>query len=247
MKLTFAGSGDAFGSGGRFNTCIHVERDKADGGSILIDCGASSMIALRSLGLQPKAISTIVLSHLHGDHFGGIPFFLLDAQFVSKRTTGLTIAGPEGAEARIQAAMEVLFPGSSGIAWSFGLKFVEMPAGEVTQVEDIDVRTTLVSHPSGAPSLALRLDMDGRTIAFSGDTEWTDDLFDVASEADLFICECYMYGRPVRFHLDYDTIASKLSTLRAKRIILTHMGQSMLENLSASSIETAEDGLVVEV
>ena len=133
MQLQFVGSGDAFGSGGRFNTCIHVERDKAQAGNVLIDCGASSMIALRRLDLQPNAISTIVLSHLHGDHFGGIPFFLLDAQFVSKRTTGLIIAGPEGTEARTKAAMEVFFPGSSSIAWSFGLDFIEMPAGETTR------------------------------------------------------------------------------------------------------------------
>lgn len=247
MRLTFAGSGDAFGSGGRFNTCIHVERDKAEAGDVLIDCGASSMIALRRLDLQPQAVSTIVLSHLHGDHFGGIPFFLLDAQFVSKRTTSLTIAGPEGTEARIKAAMDVFFPGSSDIAWSFGLDFIEMPAGETTRVENIDVSTVPASHPSGAPSLALRLDFGDRTIAFSGDTEWVDGLIDIASAADLFICECYMYGRPVPYHLDYDTIASKLPSLKAKRMILTHMSQSMLQNISASSIETAEDGLVVDV
>ena len=93
MHFTFLGSGDAFGSGGRFNTCFHVA---ATEGAFLIDCGASSMIAMRRFGADPNAIGTICLSHLHGDHFGGLPFFLLDARFISGRCAPLTIAGPQG-------------------------------------------------------------------------------------------------------------------------------------------------------
>ena len=80
MRLQFLGSGDAFGSGGRFNTCFHLER--ANRGNVLIDCGASSMVAIRKWGVDPNAISTVLVTHLHGDHFGGLPFFLLDGQTV---------------------------------------------------------------------------------------------------------------------------------------------------------------------
>ncbi|MBV8411843.1 MAG: MBL fold metallo-hydrolase [Alphaproteobacteria bacterium] len=83
MRLQFLGSGDAFGSGGRFNTCFHLERSAH--GNVLIDCGASSMIAIRKWQVDPNVISTIVVTHLHGDHFGGIPFFLLDAQLIIAR------------------------------------------------------------------------------------------------------------------------------------------------------------------
>src|SRR5579864_4417433 len=70
MRLEFLGSGDAFGSGGRFNTCFRLERA---GGDVLIDCGASSLIAMRQRGVDPNAIALVVISHLHGDHFGGLP------------------------------------------------------------------------------------------------------------------------------------------------------------------------------
>ena len=78
MRLTIVGSGDAYGSGGRFNTCFLVESTKA---TLLIDCGASSLVALKARGIDPTRIDGVILSHLHGDHFGGLPFLLLDAQF----------------------------------------------------------------------------------------------------------------------------------------------------------------------
>src|SRR5690242_10684844 len=109
MKVTFLGSGDAFGSGGRFNTCFFVETGS---GNFLIDCGASSLIAIRKFGVDPNTISTIFISHLHGDHFGGLPFLLLDAQFYSKREAPLTLVGPPGFRERLAQAMELFFPGS---------------------------------------------------------------------------------------------------------------------------------------
>ncbi|MFN8459783.1 MAG: MBL fold metallo-hydrolase [Anaerolineae bacterium] len=81
VTITFAGSGDTFGSGGRFQTCIHVEAGTT---RFLLDCGASSLIALKRWRMDLPAIDVILVTHLHGDHFGGIPFFILEAHFVSK-------------------------------------------------------------------------------------------------------------------------------------------------------------------
>ena len=100
MRLTIVGSGDAFGSGGRFHTCFFVESAK---GTLLVDCGATSLVALKAHGLDPNRIDGIVLSHLHGDHFGALPFLLLDAQFLAQRERPLLIAGPPGTRARLDA------------------------------------------------------------------------------------------------------------------------------------------------
>ena len=77
MKIQFLGSGDAFGSGGRLNTCFMV--DAADI-RFLIDCGATSLVAMNRCGVDPNSIDMILLSHLHGDHFGGVMFMLVHAE-----------------------------------------------------------------------------------------------------------------------------------------------------------------------
>ena len=105
MQLQFVGCGDALGSGGRFNTCFHVTGENVN---FLIDCGASSLAALKRLDIARADIDLILITHFHGDHFAGLPFLLLDAQF-TRRTRPLVIAGPQGIETRLTQVMEALF------------------------------------------------------------------------------------------------------------------------------------------
>lgn len=244
MRVTFLGSGDAFGSGGRFNTCFMVE---AAAGAFLIDCGASSLIAMRRCGVEPNAIGTIFITHLHGDHFGGLPFLLLDAQFHSRRRAPLTIAGPPGLKRRLDEAMEVFFPGSSTVERKFATEVIELSAGATTRIDAIAVTPFEVDHACGAPPFALRLDCEGKTIAYTGDTQWTEALIELGRGADLLIAEAYFFDRAVRYHLDYASLKRRLGEIGAKRVILTHMGPDMLARLAEAEHEAASDGMVVEL
>jgi len=209
VALRFLGTGDAFGSGGRFQTCMHLS---GAGGAVLIDCGASSLIAMKRDGVDPGVVSAILLSHLHGDHFGGVPFLILDAQF-ARRVEPLLIAGPPGVRQRVETAMEALFPGSTAVQRKFPVEFIELEERRAAPVGPTAVTAFPVIHASGAPSYALRVEYGGRTIAYSGDTEWTDSLVEAARGADLFVCEAYTFDRKIRYHLDYRTLAAQLSSI----------------------------------
>ena len=244
VRVQFLGSGDAFGSGGRFQACIHV---RAPSASVLLDCGASSVIAMKRFGVEPNDIDAILISHVHGDHFGGIPFFILDAQFLSRRERPLLIAGPPSIEARVRAAQEALFANSSKTEQKFEIRFAEWQDRVPAEIAGVTVTPFEVVHGSGAPPFALRLAVDGRTVAYSGDTEWTPALVEVSRDADIFICEANFYEKAMKFHLDYRTLMSHRDEMSCKRLILTHMNSEMIERAPTLEVECAEDGLVVEL
>jgi ribonuclease BN (tRNA processing enzyme) len=246
MRLSIVGCGDAFGSGGRSNTCSWLETAK---GTLVVDFGASALPALKMRKLDPNRIDAIVLSHLHGDHFGGLPFLLLDYQFLARRQSPLTIAGPPGTRARLDAALEVFFPKAGGTKWRFAWNVMEIAPGVASDVLGHSLLTAEVVHQSGAPSTALRLSDGEKTFAYSGDTEWTDALLPIAAEADLFICECYAYAGKMTGHLSWEILKARLADLRAKRIMLTHMNPTMLARLDeirTTGVLIADDGLVFD-
>jgi ribonuclease BN (tRNA processing enzyme) len=241
VGVEFLGSGDAFGSGGRFQPCLHIY-----GGDepLLIDCGASSLTAIKRARLEPRRFGYVILSHLHGDHYGGLPFLILDGQF-SGRTRPLVVAGPSGVGQRVENAMEVLFPGSARARRSFPLRFCELDEWSPTEIGPAQVTPFLVEHPAGGPSFALRIEYGGRVIAYSGDTEWTDALPAVARGADLFVCEAYSFCKQIPHHLDYKTLRAKRAELECARVVLTHMSAEMLARLDEVELDVASDGDVV--
>lgn len=239
VNVRFLGSGDAFGSGGRLQTCIYVDDGRV---RFLLDCGASSLIAMRRWGVDPSVIETILLTHFHGDHFGGLPFFVLDAQLISRRTRPLVVAGPPGLESRIRDAMEFLFPGSSRVQLKFPIQFVELTDGKATRIGSLAVTPYGVIHASGAPSYALRVEWGGKIVGYSGDTEWTDALIRAAEGADLFICEAYFFEKRIKYHLDYRTLMAHRAELGCRRLVLTHMSNDMLSRIEHLDAEYAEDG-----
>jgi ribonuclease BN (tRNA processing enzyme) len=241
VEVQFLGSGDAFGSGGRLQTCLHL---RGAGAGLFIDCGTSSLIAMKRAGVEASEVGAIIVTHLHGDHFGGLPFLILDGQF-RHRELPLVVAGPPGIQARTAAAMEVLFPGSVDVERGFALGFVELAEREPAVVGPAQVTAFPVVHHSGAPSYAVRLVYGGKLVAYSGDTEWTDVLFEVAHGADLFVCEAYFFEKKVRYHLDYRTLEAKIGSLGCRRLVVTHMSQDMLAHLREVKVDCAEDGLVL--
>jgi ribonuclease BN (tRNA processing enzyme) len=219
-RLRFVGSGDAFAGGGRFQTCLHVEADGTE--PLLLDCGATTLIALKRLGIDPASIGYVALTHLHGDHFGGLPWLILDGQFAN-RTKRLEILGP------------------------FETHITEYAAGPSQEFGPARITAYPVRHTPGTNPHGLRVEYADRVIAFSGDTEWADTLPEIARGADLFVCECNFFDTRAPGHLNYQTLMERREQLECERIVITHMSADMIARVDAGEIEfeAAADGAVI--
>jgi ribonuclease BN (tRNA processing enzyme) len=242
ITVRFVGSGDSFGSGGRFQTCIVVDGPRC---RFAIDFGTSSLIALAQQGIEHNSLDAILLTHLHGDHCGGVPFLLIDAMLGARRTRPLTIAGPRALRARMDAIREALFPGSHVMTPKFPIEWIEMEPGRAHRILDLVVTPERARHTEETNPTALRVQVGERVVAYTGDTEWTDDVARAARDADLLIAESYFFDRPVRWHMNYPDIRAHASQVGARRLILTHMSREMLAHATAVPEECAHDGLVV--
>jgi ribonuclease BN (tRNA processing enzyme) len=244
VRVTFVGAGDAFAGGGRFQACLHLQADGAE--PLLLDCGATALIALKRLNVDPASIGHVALSHLHGDHFAGLPWLILDGQF-AKRTMPLTITGPPGTQDRIQATFELLYPGATGAERPFETHFVNYAERTPLQFGPATITAYPVCHSDGTAPHGLRVEYAGKLIAYSGDTEWTDTLPELARNADLFVCECNFFAKTAPGHLDHGTLVEHRAQLGCRRIVITHMSQDMLDHLTDVEFEAATDGTVIEL
>lgn len=240
--VRFIGSGDSFGSGGRFQTCILGD---IGGKRFLIDCGASSLIAMRAQGIDPNTIDAILLTHMHGDHCAGVPFLLIDAMLSSKRQRALVVAGPAGTAVQMEILREALFPGSHAMKPKFPYEYMQLAAGRRNEVAGLAVTPYPALHtPETSPTM-LRVECCGKVITYTGDTDWTEALVAAANGADLLISECYFYDKPIRMHMNYATLTKHLARLNAKSVILTHMSTDMLGHVHEIPERCATDGMVV--
>jgi ribonuclease BN (tRNA processing enzyme) len=247
MRLTILGSGDAFSSGGRLSSCYLVENSRT---RFLLDCGPSVLPAFKKAGLSTNDISAIFISHLHGDHIGGLPFLLLDAIFPAKRRQPLTLIGPPGLETRFRLACEVFYPRSLDMGRAFELDFIELDGGVRRQIGDLAVTPFEVDHFSGSPSYAYRFELEGKIFAYSGDTGWTENVVEAGRDADLYLIECYQYELKLPMHLTYLEIEANFDRIDAKKLVLTHMSEAMLArqgDVDPARFLVADDGMIIDI
>lgn len=240
MQVHVLGCGDAFNSGARLHACFWVETPDA---KVLLDCGPSALAGIKAQGLSPDSLDAVVISHLHGDHFGGIPFLLLELDIVRRRTRELVIAGPSGIRQRVSEALDLLFPGTP--LKLLPVRFVELEPRAGTAIGSANVTGFPVIHVPETNPLALRLEAGGSVLAYSGDTEWTDELLAVADGANVFLCECSTLDMDVPGHLSATTLAAKRDLLRCDRVVLIHMGEDVLSAPPSGRFELARDGMRV--
>ncbi|MBM2804011.1 MAG: fold metallo-hydrolase [Deltaproteobacteria bacterium] len=243
MKLHILGCGDAFGSGGRNQSGYLVE---ASDRMFLLDCGPTSLLAMKRAGIDPRRLDAIILSHLHGDHFGGIPFFFIEFLYQQPKDKPLTIAGPPGTETKVRQLFQLMYGNGNNDKEIPPTCFETLYPGQPALIDGIEIHPFPVPHQTHEISLGLKVVYEGKKLLFSGDSAWTESFVDQARGVDLFLCECSFYDEQPGMHINYQVLRANLSRLECKQLVLTHLGEQMLARHGELPLKFAMDGLVVE-
>ncbi len=244
IEITFLGTGDAFSAGGR-HQAAHFVRSPAT--SLLLDCAPTTLSSLKRNALPSKSIDRILLSHFHGDHFAGVPFFFLEYVYVEPRKDPFQIIGPPGVEERVMELYRAMYPDSASEQLPYPVQFIEAHPGQPLSFDGIQIKSFQVPHMNRSVSLGYELQIENRKLVYSGDTGWTEDLLRHTQDADLFLCECTFFETRLPTHLDYPRLAVNHQRFGAERIVLTHLGREVLRRQDEIELEPARDGATVSI
>lgn len=243
MILTVLGCGDAFGNEGRNNTSFLLSKNENE--RILIDCGATTLIRLKQEKIDLETISIIIITHFHGDHFGGLPFFLISSLFENPRKNPLTIIGPIGVKNRVFTLHEAMYKGTLEKIVDLDLHFLEYEEGVDLKSNEILIKAYQVDHSPPSVPHAIRLEWDNKSFAFYGDTSWSEALVTASKDTDVFICECNFLRESQYGHISYEELIKHQHKLGCKQLWITHMGSEVINDKSLK-INKLNDGMKLE-
>ncbi len=185
MEISFLGSANAFASEGRYWSSFIVD------GKYQFDCPPTLLPQLKQLGVPLEQIEVVFISHFHGDHFVGLPFLLLEYMYMTPRSRDLHIVGPEGCEAWLEDFSARVYP---NITREAGYKrvYTEAVPGETQSVADLTFTSFPMNHvkSDGLKALGYRVNIAGKTIAYTGDTMFCEEAVSLGDGADVYVVDC---------------------------------------------------------
>jgi ribonuclease BN (tRNA processing enzyme) len=228
VRLAFLGTGAAF-SPERYNGAVVVD------GHLLLDAGAPLLPHMHRVGVDAGAIDLVFLTHFHGDHTLGLPPFALHRIFVDQRP--LTIVGPEGIEERLEALFQV--------SWGPDWKMVMRPRFNVSyhtaqasgEVGGCKYQSIKLDHGTTG-SNGYRIQVDGRILAYSGDTEATAPLDALVDGADVAIVEATGPG-DVFSHVSWEAAADLKKRHPKTKFLFNHLYSGTIDG-AVKDLEVVE-------
>ncbi len=245
ITLTILGTGDAFASGGRAQAGYLFD---AGGKRILLEAGPGILAEMKRHGIEADSLDAIIISHLHGDHFGGLPFLFLEYMWERPRKHPVIVAGPKNLEQRTWILMRAMFSRFNLKKLQKKVKWLVLEPGKGIKLAGVKLNTIRSPHTKPDISLSFRLGFDGKTLVFTGDSGWNEELLQFSAGANLLLCECtYFESAHLRFHMNYPELKRNRGRFDVGRMVLTHIGRETLEHAPEIEIEMAFDGMKIEI
>lgn len=236
LEIAFMGTGNAFAPQRCWSGFVLNQRH-------LFDAPPTALYSLKQLGVPLAAVQTVFVSHFHADHFFGLPFLLLEFAYMTRRSEDLTIVGPPGVEQRLTQLVELGYPSLNEKPHGYRLRYVEVEDGAEGEVNGVRYAATEVEHGGEAlRAFGFRIEAGGRSLAYTGDTNYCDQLVDLARGVEVLVSDCtYAAGHNNPEHMSFDEVRELQARIGGQTaILLTHLGQPPVET-GCSRITVAAD------
>lgn len=212
-----------------------------DGQPYIVDCGAGLVRQARAAGLEMEQLTHAFITHLHSDHTIGLPD-LIFTPAVTGRLGPLNIWGPVGTKRMVENILGAwsedidtrLHGGEPAVPEAYGVEVKEISEGPIFKDENVEVSAFAVEHGRWRHAYGLKFKTPDRTIIFSGDTTYCQNLIDHAKGCDILVHEAYSQkGLDERtpewqaYHSSYHTSGPDLgriaSKVKPKLLLLYHV------------------------
>jgi len=254
MIITFLGTAGSYMTENKSFPSILINND------LLLDCGegcTQKLLQLKSI----TTITTICLSHLHGDHFSGL-FSLLWYYWLNNRTADLTIIGPPQTKATTEKIFTLLNAPGGFEVFNFKLYFNELSdINDIQEIKgDYNIKCAKMEH--AILSFAYRVEKNNKIVCYSGDTKPTQQLVELAEKSDVFICESTFPDKYDKLadehgHSTPSDVAKMARDAKCQKLILVHLyplfakwvikSKNKLKEIFDNEIIIADDLLTLEI
>jgi len=241
VKIRMLGTGGAVPSLRRLSSAYFLSLSR---GNMLIDVGPSVVRRLLEFGRFVNDVDIIVLTHFHPDHAVDLSTFLFTCNFGGEeRQRPLFLCGGRGVKRFYNLSLR-LYP--SIAPKSYDLTVRTLARGRCT-VGGVSLFTTPMVHRE--ESIAVRVEEGGKSVVFSGDTDESPALAQLAADADLLVVECSFPDRKMQGHLDLQTLLPLVAEAKPKQVVLTHLDPEweLYRAPLPAPLILGEDGMEIEI